>query len=103
MMLDRVNISQTMSEADTVVGMSLESTVAQPVPVNRTAELPADQSEEEEFSHEDVPDHVADEVVTAEDAAPDEATSEITEEQQILVPSPIIRDMLYLVGSGNHG
>lgn len=84
-MLDKVSISQSMSDADTVVGTSPKSSVA-PAPV----------SESPEQVHEDVADEVADEVAASEEAVPEEETAEeeaAEEEAEPPVPSPITRDM----------
>ena len=91
-MLDRVSISQSMSDGDTVVGTSPKSSAAPPS-VLKPAEAP---KEEKQVSHDDVPDEVADEVATGEEAAPEEETAEeqaAEEEQEPPVPSPITRDM----------
>lgn len=82
-MLDRVSISQSMSEANTIVGTSPKSSAA--------PTLVSDPPQAEEPAHEDVPDEVADEVATGEEAAPEEETAE--EEAEPPVPSPITRDM----------
>ena len=91
-LLDRVSISQSMSDGDTVVGTSPKSSAA-PASVLKPAEAA---KQEEQASHGDVPDEVADEVATGEEAAPEEETAEeqaAQEEQEPPVPSPITRDM----------
>ena len=94
-MLDRVSISQSVSDADTVIGMSPKTSTA-PTIARSVAQPPDDIAREEELSQEDVPDVVADEVATGEDAAPEDETEEeeaAEEEQEPPIPSPITRDM----------
>ena len=91
-LLDRVSISQSMSDGDTVVGTSPKSSTAPP----SVLKPPEEAKEEEQAAHDDVPDEVADEVATGEEAAPEEETAEeqaAEEEQEPPVPSPITHDM----------
>ena len=91
-LLDRVSISQSMSDSGTVVGTSPKSSAAPPSALKSSEAS----KEEEQASHDDVPDEVADEVATGEEAAPEEETAEeqaAEEEQERPVPSPINRDM----------
>ena len=92
-MLDRVSIAPSMSDADTLTGEpSPTSTFAQSATGSKAQQAPTYDSKD---VHEDVSAEVADAVAAGEEATPEEEPTEeaLEEPEESAVPSPITRDM----------